>query len=88
MRKNKEDEKKYQAEYYIKNKERLQEYKRQQTKNRDYKKDYEKEKNSIKRYTVKVPLYMANALDEKLQRDGKTYSSIALEAIQKYLKKN
>lgn len=56
-------------------------------KKRDYKKENEREKQTIKRYTVKVPKYMAKALDEKLQAEGKTYSSIALEAIEKYLKK-
>lgn len=54
---------------------------------RDYKREQEREKEIVKRYTVKVPKYMANALDEKLKKEGKTYSSIALEAIEKYLKK-
>lgn len=54
---------------------------------RDYKKEREREKQIIKRYTVKVPKYLANALDEKLKKEGKTYSSMALEAIEKYLKK-
>lgn len=54
---------------------------------RDYKKEQEREKQTIKRYTVKVPKYLANALDEKLKKENKTYSSIALEAIEKYLKK-
>ncbi|WP_455937247.1 hypothetical protein [Gemella morbillorum] len=54
---------------------------------RDYKKEREREKQIIKRYTVKVPKYLANALDEKLKKENKTYSSIALEAIEKYLKK-
>ena len=56
-------------------------------KQRNYNKEYENEKNTIKRYVVKVPKYMANALDEKLKKENKTYSSIALEAIEKYLKK-
>ena len=54
---------------------------------RDYKKEQEREKEICKRYTVKVPKYMAIALDEKLKKEKKTYSSIALEAIEKYLKK-
>lgn len=54
---------------------------------RDYKKEQEREKQIIKRYTVKVPKYLANALDEKLKKENRTYSSIALEAIEKYLKK-
>ena len=56
-------------------------------KKRDYKRERELELKSVKRYTVKVPKYMANALDEKLKKESKTYSSIALEAIEKYLKK-
>lgn len=56
-------------------------------KERNYNKEYENEKNKIKRYTVKIPKYMAIALDEKLKQENKTYSSLALEAIEKYLKK-
>jgi predicted DNA-binding protein len=54
---------------------------------RNYKKEREREKEIVKRYIVRVPKYMANALDEKLKKEDKTYSSIALEAIEKYLKK-
>jgi predicted DNA-binding protein len=54
---------------------------------RNYKKEQEREKEIVKRYIVRVPKYMANALDEKLKKEDKTYSSIALEAIEKYLKK-
>lgn len=57
-------------------------------KKRNYNKEYENDKKRDKRYTVRVPLYKAKALDEKLKKDNKTYSSIALEAIEKYLKKN
>lgn len=57
-------------------------------KKRDYKKEQERERQIVKRYIVRVPKYMANALDEKLKKEGKTYSSIAIEAIEKYLKKN
>lgn len=60
----------------------------QEDKKRNYKHEQELEKKTIKRYTVKVPLYLANLLDEKLKKDEKTYSSLALEAIEKYLKKN
>lgn len=56
-------------------------------KERDYKKEQEREKQLIKRYTVKVPKYLANALDEKLKKENRTYSSVAIEAIEKYLKK-
>ena len=55
---------------------------------RNYKREAEVEKKNIKRYTVKVPLYMAKLLDEKLKQNGHTYSKIALEAIEKYIKKN
>lgn len=54
---------------------------------RDTKKEYERQKTINKRYVVKVPLYQARALDEKLKKENKTYSSLAIEAIEKYLKK-
>lgn len=57
-------------------------------KKRDYKHERTLEVNKVKRYTVKVPLYMSKALDEKLKKENKTYSSIALEGIEKYLKKS
>lgn len=57
-------------------------------KTRNYNKEYENDKKRDKRYTVRVPLYKAKVLDEKLQKENKTYSSLALEAIEKYLKKN
>lgn len=56
-------------------------------KERNYNKEYENDKKRDKRYTVRVPLYKAKILDEKLKKENKTYSSIALEAIEKYLKK-
>lgn len=55
---------------------------------RDYKKELEADKKNIKRYTVKVPLYIAKVLDEKLKQNNSTYSKMALEAIEKYIKKN
>lgn len=55
---------------------------------RDYKKELENEKKIIKRYTIKVPLYMAEAFDEKLKKEGKTYTRVLTEAIEKYLKKS
>lgn len=55
---------------------------------RNYNKEYENDKKRDKRYTVRVPLYKAKALDEKLKKENKTYSSLALGAIEKYLKKN
>ena len=59
----------------------------EEKKQRDYKKERLRELKNVKRYVVKVPLYKAKALDEKLQKENKTYSSLALEAIEKYLKK-
>lgn len=56
-------------------------------KERNNKKEYERQKDINKRYVVKVPLYKAKLLDEKLKKDNKTYSSLAMEAIEKYLKK-
>ncbi len=54
---------------------------------RNYKKELEREKQICKRYVVKVPLYMAKVLDEKLARDNKKYSKFARESIEKYIKK-
>lgn len=59
----------------------------EEKKQRNYNEEYQKEKGKIKRYTVKVPIYLAKALDEKLQKENKTYSKMAIEAIEKYLKK-
>ena len=55
---------------------------------RNIKKEYQRQKEINKRYVVKVPIYQAKALDEKLKKERKTYTSLALEAIEKYLKKN
>lgn len=60
----------------------------EEEKARNYNKEYENDKKRDKRYTVRVPLYKAKILDEKLKKENKTYSSLALEAIEKYLKKN
>ena len=54
---------------------------------RNNKKEYARQKEINKRYTVKVPIDIAIALDKKLKQEQKTYSSIALDAIIKYLKK-
>ena len=62
-------QKEYQSNYYLQNKERLTEYKKEYSKRRDYKHEQELEKAKIKRYTVRVPLYMAKALDEKLKNE-------------------
>ena len=60
----------------------------EEEKTRNYNKEYENDKKRDKRYTVRVPLYKAKILDEKLKKENKTYSSLALEDIKKYLKKN
>ena len=60
----------------------------EEEKTRNYNKEYENDKKRDKRYTVRVPLYKAKILDEKPKKENKTYSSLALEAIEKYLKKN
>lgn len=52
-----------------------------------YKKSNEQQKSKYKRYTVKVPLYMAQALDNKLFLENKTYTEVIREMIEKYLKK-
>ena len=57
-------------------------------KHRNYSREYANEKSSIKRYTIKIPLYLAEALDSKLKKEGRTYTSVAVEAIEKFLKKN
>lgn len=52
-----------------------------------YKKSNEQQKAQYKRYTVKIPLYMANALDKKLHLENKTYTEVIREMVEKYLKK-
>jgi predicted DNA-binding protein len=47
----------------------------------------EEKKQASKTYRVRVPIYMATLLDDKLKKDGFTYSKIAREGIEKYLKK-
>lgn len=54
---------------------------------RDYKKEAERDKQLNKTYIVKVPLYQAKALDEKLSNEKKTFASLVRDAIEKYLKK-
>lgn len=56
-------------------------------KKRNIKKEYERQKELNKRYVVKVPGYMAEALDKKLKEENRTYSSLAMEAIEKFLRK-
>ena len=56
-------------------------------KKRNIKKEYERQKELNKRYVVKVPGYMAEALDKKLKEEDRTYSSLAMEAIEKFLRK-
>ena len=54
---------------------------------RDYKKESERSKQISKTYRVRVPAYMSKLLDEKLKKDGMTFSKLARNAIEKYLKK-
>ena len=46
-----------------------------------------KKEPASKTYRVRVPMYMAKILDEKLKKENKKYSDIAREGIEKYLKK-
>ena len=46
-----------------------------------------KKEPASKTYRVRVPMYMAKILDEKLKKENKKYSDIAREVIEKYLKK-
>lgn len=55
---------------------------------RDFEKEYKRQKEINKRYVVKVPADIAKLLDEKLKKENKHYSEIAMTAILKYLKKN
>lgn len=48
----------------------------------------EKKEPASKTFRVRVPMYMAKLLEDKLQKEGKQYSTLAREAIEKYLKKN
>ena len=48
---------------------------------RNIQKEYERQKELNKVYRVKVPLYKAKVLDEKLKKDNKTYSILAIEEI-------
>ncbi len=47
----------------------------------------EKKEPASKTYRVRVPLYISKSLDEKLKKEGRTYSDVAREGIEKYLKK-
>jgi predicted DNA-binding protein len=58
-----------------------------ETAKRNYSKEYENAKNKNKIYSVKIPKYLSIPLDEKLERENKTFSSLVKEAIEKYLKK-
>ena len=58
-----------------------------QNKKRDYKKETQRDKELNKRYFVRIPLYQAKELDKKLAEQGKTFSSLVRESIEKYLKK-
>lgn len=40
-----------------------------------------------KRYSAYIPNFMANAFDEKLKKENKTFTNWLKENIEKYLKK-
>ena len=42
----------------------------EEEKTRNYNKEYENDKKRDKRYTVRVPLYKAKILDEKLKKEN------------------
>ena len=46
-----------------------------------------KREPASKTYRVRVPMYLSKLLDEKLKRENQKYSTIAREAIEKYIKK-
>lgn len=73
------DRKAYQAEYYQKNKERLNEYK----------KNYEKNvmRKRYKHYVVYVPLDISEEFDKKLIQTGETITEVLNKAIEKYIGK-
>jgi predicted DNA-binding protein len=47
----------------------------------------EKKEPASKTYRVRVPLYLSKLLDKRLKEDNLQYSTMAREAIEKYLKK-
>lgn len=53
---------------------------------RDYNKEYERDKKLNKIYRVRVPKDIAEKLDKKLAERHEKYSSIAMDAIIKYLR--
>lgn len=63
-----------------------------ENKQRDYNKEYQREKGTIKRYTVRVPLYMSKAFEEKAKNEGlkpsKLITTLTIEALDKYIKKS
>ena len=56
-------------------------------KGRNYTAEYEKDKKRYRVYRVRVPLELSKKLDEKLKKENKQYSTLAREAIEKYLEK-
>lgn len=56
-------------------------------KGRNYTAEYEKDKKRDRVYRVRVPLELSKKLDEKLKKENKQYSTLAREAIEKYLEK-
>jgi len=58
-----------------------------QNKKRDYKKESQRDRELNKRYSIRVPLYLAKAFEEKLEKDNKSITKFFHESIEKYLKK-
>lgn len=56
-------------------------------KKRDYNKEYKTMREKNKYYGVKIPNFLAIPLEEKLKKEGKTFTNLVKEAIEKYLKK-
>lgn len=79
MRKDPNATKKYQAEYYQRNKERLNAYKR------EYEKNVMRGRN--KRYGFYVDRELAGEFEEKLAKNGENITDVLLKAIKKYIGK-
>ena len=54
---------------------------------RDYSAEYETDRKRDRVYRVRVPIELSKRLDEKLKKENKQYSTLAREAIEKYLEK-
>lgn len=77
---NNEDKEKYNAyhrEYYQRNKERLQEYKRNYSKNKMYK--------QYKKYSAFVDRDLAEKFDKKLEENNDNITDFIQRAVEKYV---